>query len=105
MTNDLEKCECGVAVRLSDKWWHRSVCPAWQQESRPVESIVEIVARAVAESEGAGSWQAYVDIARAAIKAMRTPTATMVDAGANTVWNRDALVSAYQAMIDRAGEE
>ena len=69
-----------------------------------MQSMVEIVARAVAVAEGAGeeNWAAYVDMARPAIRAMRVPTAAMVDAGAATVWNRDALVGAWQAMIDAA---
>ena len=70
-------------------------------------SMVEVVARAMAVAEGVGEhrWQAYLDLARPAIRAMREPTAEMVDAGASTVWNRDALVASWQAMIDRAGAD
>jgi hypothetical protein len=97
-----ELCRCGIRVLLSNSWWHRSVCTAWQEERRPLESMVETVARAMAVSEGVETWEAYLDLARPAIAALRVPTAAMVDAGSVTVWNRDALVAAYQAMVDAA---
>ena len=93
-----EVCACGVEVALSNKWWHRSVCSEWQEERRPMESMVEAVARAIALEEGGTDREKAV----AAIAAMRIPTAAMVDAGSASVWNRDALVAAYQAMIDAA---
>ena len=107
MSDDTERCVCGEMVALSNKWWHRSVCRGWQAGAAPVGSMVEIVARAMAIAEGVGEhqWEAYLDLARPAIRAMRDPTADMVDAGASTVWNRDALVGAYQAMIDAAGRD
>jgi len=105
-----ELCRCGIRVLLSNSWWHRSVCTAWQEERRPLESMVETVARAIAGEEGTSytadpakdEWRAYILEAKAAIAAMRVPTAAMVDAGSASVWNRDALVAAYQAMIDAA---
>jgi hypothetical protein len=107
--SDIYTCECGLPVRMSESWWHRSVCAAYQEQSVTVVGMVEIVARAIAGEEGtnytgdrAEEWRAYILEAKAAIAAMREPTGAMVDAGASSVWNRDALVAAYQAMIDAA---
>lgn len=100
--NYSEVCECGQLIPLSETWWHRSVCPV---HKRPLQGMVQAVARALAVEEGEApdAWQLYTGQAKAAIAALRQPTSTMIEAGSTTVWNRDALVAAYQAMIDAAG--
>lgn len=88
------------------------------------ESMIERVARAIRDSDcGVGSdapWEDYIDDARAAIEAMREPTDTMWEAGAEALyghprhkaeeWAKDDKYEswghpaddAYKKMIDAA---
>jgi len=76
------------------------------------ESLVERVARAMAqendhhdEFEIGDFRDAYMDMARAAIEAMREPTDAMVDSGVDHIGEGHYNGWAYTAMIDAALNE
>lgn len=67
-------------------------------------TMVERVARAICKADNCSdnSWNVYINIAKAAIKAIREPTEVMLDAG---TYASDMALSAkdqYSAMIDAA---
>jgi hypothetical protein len=72
-----------------------------------MSEMVERVARAIAYSETADPeiWSAFVEVARAAIEAMREPTEQMADIGDTATGYPIYAVSGYtvwRSMIDEA---
>lgn len=77
------------------------------------ETMVERVAKAIASVDYIADWQDWLPEARAAIEAMREPSAWMVTVGSNipvVAWNgkgstfADDPTPIYAAMIDAALE-
>lgn len=111
------KSEQQVAAEHLRRQKATSTDPDWlEREARLLEgkmpdSMIELVARAILESDhGAGSWdesgmpewakEAAIYHARAAIQAMRVPTEEMVVAGVQGPLGD--MAARYQSMIDVA---
>ena len=62
------------------------------------------VARAIAETQVSSDWQSLVIAARAAILAMREPTAEMLDAVAGGLPDLGHIEEDWRAMIDCAAK-
>jgi hypothetical protein len=68
-------------------------------------SMTERVARAIASSLGESDWRPYVAAARAAVTAMREPTADMLDAAVPDAPDWGYLPNDWRAMIDHVASE
>ena len=68
-------------------------------------SMTERVARAIASALGAGDWRPYVGAARAAVLAMREPTADMLEAAVPDLPDWGYLPDDWRAMIDHVAGE
>ena len=66
------------------------------------ETMIERVARAIAEDMGADKWQDYIPTARVAIDAMREPTQTMIGSARQQGIMRKLV---WHRMIDAALNE
>ena len=64
------------------------------------ERMITRVARAIATCHGDRSWRTQVLAARAAVAAMREPTAEMLDAAMSDLPDWGFLQADWQAMID-----
>lgn len=71
----------------------------------PAVSMTESVARAIADALGAEDWRSYVEAARAAVKAMREPTPSMLEAALPDLPDWGYLPDDWRAMIDHVVEE
>lgn len=67
--------------------------------------MIEEVARAIAKSLGGGDWRVFVPAARAAVAAMREPTADMLDAAIPDAPDWGYLPKDWRAMIDHVMAE
>lgn len=65
--------------------------------SEMVERVAEVIMTRIINGQAIGA-VVYEDVARAAIEAMREPTAAMIDAPTNL----QGFVDAYRTMIDAA---
>lgn len=68
-------------------------------------SMTERVARAIAESMGESDWRPFVSAARAAVGAMREPTADMLEAAIPDTPDWGYLPEDWRAMIDHVAQE
>ena len=68
-------------------------------------SMTEQVARAIAGTMGAADWRPYVEAARAAVLALREPTADMLEAAAPDLPDWGYLPGDWRAMIDFVAKE
>jgi hypothetical protein len=68
-------------------------------------SMTERVARAIANAMGATDWRPYVGAARAAVSAMREPTADMLEAALPDMPDWGYLPDDWRAMIDHVANE
>jgi hypothetical protein len=66
---------------------------------------LQCVARALAKEFGSDDWPAFVEPARAAIRALREPTPAMLDAAVPGLPIWDELHDDWQKMIDNVAEE
>ena len=71
----------------------------------PAVSMIESVARAIADALGAEDWRSYVEAARAAVKAMREPTPSMLEAALPDMPDWGYLPEDWRAMIDHVAGE
>ncbi len=71
----------------------------------PALSMTESVARAIADALGAEDWRSCVEAARAAVKAMREPTPSMLEAALPDMPDWGYLPEDWRAMIDHVVEE
>jgi hypothetical protein len=68
-------------------------------------SMTERVARAIAKSLGAEDWRPLVEVARAAVLAMREPTPDMIEAVLPDLPDWGYLPDDWRAMIDHVAAE
>lgn len=68
-------------------------------------SMTERVARAIAAALGEDDWRPYVGAARAAVTAMREPTADMLEAALPDAPDWGYLPDDWRAMIDHVAQE
>ena len=68
-------------------------------------SMTERVARAIAAAMGSDDWRPYVEAARAAVIAMREPTADMLEAALPDMPDWGYLPEDWRAMIDHVAGE
>ena len=71
----------------------------------PSPSMIERVARALAQSLGGDDWRSFETAARAAVAAMREPTPAMLDAALPELPDYGFLPDDWRAMIDHAANE
>ena len=67
--------------------------------------MTEKVARAIAKAMGEDDWRPYVEAARAAVTAMRDPTADMLEAALPDAPDWGYLPADWRAMIDHVANE
>lgn len=67
--------------------------------------MIERVARAIALAQGRSDWQAFTPSARAAVLALRTPTADMLEAALPDAPDWGYLPEEWRAMIDHVAGE
>lgn len=67
--------------------------------------MLEKVARAIALAHGSGDWQAFTQSARAAVLALREPTADMLEAALPDSPDFGYLPEEWAAMIDHVASE
>lgn len=68
-------------------------------------SMTERVARAIARAMGEDDWRPFVAAARAAVTAMREPTADMLEAAIPDSPDWGYLPDDWRAMIDHVSQE
>jgi hypothetical protein len=69
------------------------------------ECMIARVARAIAVTQGDSDWRAYLTPARAAVLAMREPTAAMLQAAIPDLPDWGYLPDEWRAMIDHVVAE
>jgi hypothetical protein len=80
--------------------------PASQEDMMPpAASMTETIARAIALTMGCEDWRLCVEAARAAVKAMREPTHSMLEAALPDMPDWGYLPEDWRAMIDHVAEE
>lgn len=72
--------------------------------------ITETIAQTIAENIGLGDWEDYMVVAKAVLREIRIPTATMLDYGGEIAPDDEPMgtgyaLSVWQTMIDQALEE
>lgn len=71
-----------------------------------IDPVLMRVARALAISQGSSDWHEFVAAAQAMLRALREPSAEMLEAGANGMPDWGDLPTGWRAMIDYViGEE
>ncbi len=71
-----------------------------------IDPVLMRVARALAMSQGSSDWHEFVAPAQAMLRALREPSAEMLEAGANGMPDWGDLPTGWRAMIDHViGEE
>lgn len=67
--------------------------------------MLEKIARAIALSHGSSDWRSYAQSARAAVLALREPTADMLEAALPDTPDFGYLPEEWMAMIDHVASE